>query len=332
MNGIEQIRALVKKRALPRLIALAGSERAFIDEALFLIKSSLCGQEENPLNFERLNAEECSVDAVLTSLNILPFLSTEKLLELHSAEKISGNESDKIIKYMENPSNFSCFVLVFNKIDKRSKLIAKLSQNNYLFECVSPKAEQLLKIISNEAQELKLKFQDSALNFLIFSLDSDLLAIRTALEKLALVLEGQEISLGHLSEHIFSFGEEDVFKLAELICEANLSAALEKLSILRDSEENALKFLGVLIWQFRVIAHIRYCIDKNMHDSEIKKEVGVFRDNFYNMVKIAKKRNLSFHINRLTRLIQCDSALKSQRISEQFNLIEKVVYQSAVGL
>ncbi len=68
-----------------------------------------------------------------------------------------------------------------------------------------------------------------------------------------------------------------------------------------------------------------------MVEWDIRKEVSVYGDRFSWMLKIAKKRTISFHINRLTKLVQCDVALKSQKIAEPLTLIEKVIYQSAIG-
>lgn len=78
--------------------------------------------------------------------------------------------------------------------------------------------------------------------------------------------------------------------------------------------------------------HIRHCVDQNMAEWDIRKEVSVYGERFSWMLKVAKKRTISFHSNRLTRLLQCDLALKSQKISEPLTLIEKVLYQSAVGI
>jgi hypothetical protein len=103
---------------------------------------------------------------------------------------------------------------------------------------------------------------------------------------------------------------------------------LSMLAIIR-SQENALKFLGVLIWQFRVLVHIRHCLDKGMVDWDIRQEVSIYGDRFLWMLKVAKKRTIAFHIGRLTKLLSCDLTLKSQKTAEPFNVIERLIYQSA---
>src|SRR5580704_686580 len=101
---------------------------------------------------------------------------------------------------------------------------------------------------------------------------------------------------------------------------------------LRNNEESALKFLGVLIWQFRVLVHIRHAMDQGMMEWDIRKQVAVFGDRYAWMAIVAKKRTIAFHINRLTRLLECDTALKTLSISEPFNMIEKIIYQSVSGV
>ncbi len=157
-----------------------------------------------------------------------------------------------------------------------------------------------------------------------------MLALRSALEKLSLIYEKSTPSLEEIAEQIMGEGALDVFLLARIISEGQLKKALIELNRLRDKQENALKFLGVLQWQFRVLLHIRDCLDRGVQEWDIRKEVGVFGDRFNWMLQLAKKRSFSFHFNRLSRLLQCDTFLKSQKTSDPFSIIEKVVYQSTL--
>lgn len=76
---------------------------------------------------------------------------------------------------------------------------------------------------------------------------------------------------------------------------------------------------------------MRDCVDRNLQEWDIRKEVSVFGDRFTWMLRVAKKRTIAFHINRLARLLQCDVFLKSQKTSDPLSIIEKVVYQSAAS-
>jgi DNA polymerase III delta subunit len=110
-----------------------------------------------------------------------------------------------------------------------------------------------------------------------------------------------------------------------------LSDALFTLGKIRAKKENALKFLGLLAWQFRTIIHIRHCLDQNMPEQEICKIVAVFKDRFAWMATVARKKSMEFHTARLAKLLECDAAIKTLN-TEPFTLIEKFIYQSALGI
>jgi DNA polymerase-3 subunit delta len=331
MIAIEQIKQLVKNQALPKVIALAGSERALMDDALAAIRSYGLSLDKEGLNYYRYRAGEDKLDKVVNALKTVPFLAEQKLVELHDAEKINAADGKELIEYINNPSNFSVLVVVFNKIDKRSKLFSIFEEKKsvFLFEPLSEK--DTLAFIKSQAELLGIKIDQESASFLQLSLDGDMLAIRSTLEKISLVYENKSPSLDELAQNVIGDAMMDVFRLARIISEGDLKNALVELNRLRLHQENALKFLGVLVWQFRVLVHIRDCVDRGLAEWDIRKEVSVFGDRFTWMLRVAKKRNISFHINRLTRLLQCDIFLKSQKTADPLSIIEKAVYQSAVG-
>lgn len=331
MAGIEQIKELVKNHQVPKVLGLGGSEQALINEALITLRATFLAESNASLNHHRYTIGENLPDSWLLEAKTIPFLASSRLIEIHDAEKLNANNINDILVYMSNPADFSIIVLVFSKIDKRSKIISALEQQKALFEFSALTNTEILSTIKNFAKAYNIIINTNTINFLMMLLDNDLMAIKEALKKLSLAHENQEISIEHISQQIISNTTADVFKLARFISEGDLKESLYGLGLLRQSQENAIKFLAVLMWQFRVLLHIRHCLDRAMNEWDIRKEVAVYGDRFNWMLKIAKKRTLTFHSNRLTRLLQCDIALKSQKIAEPLTLIEKVVYQSVVG-
>ncbi len=331
MIAIEQIKQLVKNPHLPKVIALAGSERALMDDALAALRSYCQNLDKAGLNYYRYRAGEDKLDKVINTLKTVPFLAEQKLIELHDGDKINAADAKELIEYSNNPSDFSVLVVIFNKIDKRSKLFSAFEEKKcvYLFEPLSEK--ETITFIKRQAESLGLKIDQESASFIQLSLDGDMLAIKSTLEKISLVYENKSPSLDEIAQNVIGDGMMDVFRLARTISEGDLKNSLIELNRLRQHQENALKFLGVLVWQFRVLVHIRDCVDRNLQEWDIRKEVSVFGDRFTWMLRVAKKRTIGFHINRLTRLLLCDVFLKSQKTADPLAVIEKAVYQSAVG-
>lgn len=332
MNGIDQIKQNVKNKTIGHAIALAGNERALLEDAVQLLRSSLLPRDAFDLNYHRFEAGVIPSVSIVTTLQTMPFLSPLRFVELHNAEKISAEDVPVLLAYLDAPSPSSFLLMVFNKVDKRNKLVSSLLKRNIFFTFDAPSETDQISFILREAKNLNLSIDKEAAQFLTLVLDGDLLAQKNALAKLALLCEQQPISISLIEEHIAKNGEQDVFALARLIAEGKLSPALIALARVRNERENAIKFLGVLMWQFRVLVHLRHCLDRGMSDWDIRKEVSVYGDRYAWMAQVAQKRTVTFHINRLTKLLECDLALKSSNLSEPFNLIEKIVYQSVAGL
>lgn len=331
MSGIEQIKQKVKKHGLPRVIALSGKERALVDDALNYLRS-LTQIHEHDLNHHKWQAGEDSLSEVVQTLNTMPFLGAMRLVEIHQSEKLAADDERAILEYIKNPSPTSMLIIIFSKADKRSKFISSLNDAGLLISCEIEKESDVLQYVDDICRDCNIKMNNNVAQFLAVTLDNDLLAIKLAINKLGLLFEGKEISVDDVEEQIASCADEDVFKLSRSISEGHIERALVAISVLRSKQENAIKFLGVLSWQFRVILHIRHCQDMGMLDGDIRKEVSIFGDRFNWMSQLARKKNIDFHATRLLRLLECDSALKSLNVAKPFNFIEKLVYQSAVGI
>lgn len=332
MSGIDTIKQKFKTKPIPLVIALGGSERALIDEALRFLRMHNLTFESQAFNHSRLVAGESDVSNLVADLSTMPFLASIRLIEVHSAEKLDEKTTSSLIQYLENPSLTSLLVIVFNKTDKRNKLINALIGKGcfYSFDIVND--HDLTQIIINESKEQGLKMPKESAQFLGLIFDKDLLAIKSALNKLALLFENCEVSINDIEQHLCGYGEQDVFLLARHISEGKLAESLYTLGLIRNNQENALKFLGVLIWQFRVLLHIRHGFEQGLMEQDIAKGVSVYGERFRWMAAVSRKKTITFHINRLTKLLECDAALKTLYLKEPFNLIEKAVYQSAVGL
>jgi DNA polymerase-3 subunit delta len=330
MSHIEQIKQFVKNRSLPKVLALGGHEDALVDDCLALIRKSILS-DDSGLNYERYEATELQNSQLTASLKTIPFLAPTRLVEVHSAEKLSADNVDSLIEYTKDPSPFSVLILVFSKVDRRNKLIAYLEKEKLFYDLKIDDKDALDYVIA-EAKEHQIALDKELGQFLLLALDNDLVAIKNELKKLSLVFENRQPDPEELVEYVVGQGAQDVFKLARTISEGDLATSLKTLGNISRSGENALKFLGVIIWQFRILLNIRHCLDRGMPEREIRTQVSVFGDRFTWMQKVAQKRPTSFHINRLTRLLQCDLALKTQKISNPFSLIERIVYQSALSL
>lgn len=328
MNGIDQLEKKVKNGAV--VIALSGDEPALLDDALDLVRKAYLTEGAADLNHHKFFALDDASPNVMPALLTMPFLATHRLVEVHNAEKLDAALVTALIEYLSAPCPSSILLLIFHKTDKRNKLLSSLEAGGAHIVLSVKAASDRRKFLADLAKAHGISIAANGADFLLTITEGDLLALKNAVEKLALI--GQEITLQHIEQHVVTDNEQDVFALARSIAESRLADSLTSLGRLRNNHENAIKFLGVLQWQMRVLVHIRSCLDHGMSDGDIRTTVNVFGDRFTWMMLVARKRNLEFHIDRLTKLIECDKALKTGAALEPFHVIEKYVYQQTLPL
>lgn len=321
----------MERRVFPKVVGIGGKERSLVDDAIFFIRERALSKDLAALNHQRFLAPDDDLSSLSGTLETVPFLSERRLLEIHGADRIDAATSSYLLSYVKNPSPQSLLMLIFNKVDKRNKLVSTLFDQGWFLLFDLDSDDDRLGLMVERASSLGLELSRPAQQCLLMMADGDLLLINGVLDKLALTFSGDEITVEDIEQHMVGAFAKDVFLLARYISEGNLSDALIALGRLREGQESPLKFLGVLIWQFRTLLKIRHCLEQGLNDWEIRKRASVYGERYAWMQQAAKKKNKAFHQNRLTRLMECDLLLKTTAI-EPFSLIERVIYQSVVGL
>jgi DNA polymerase III delta subunit len=84
----------------------------------------------------------------------------------------------------------------------------------------------LIAFIKSQGELLGLKIDHEAASFLQLSLDGNMLAIKSTLEKISLTHENKSPSVEEIAENAIGDGMMDVFRLARIISEGDLKNAL----------------------------------------------------------------------------------------------------------
>lgn len=331
MLDINQLKQKVKTNTLPAFIAIGGKEKSLQDDIIKYIRTYFLSKSNADLNHIKVDFIDKDFTGLIENLYTMPFLAEKRFAEIHSAEKLSDENLEELKKYFDNPSQSSFLLICFDKFDKRNKVVNFFSKLNVLYEFDELSDKELLNKIILYAKDYDLLIDENIANFLAETLDKDILLIKNFFAKIAPLFSGR-ISLEKILPFLSESLSLDVFLLVKSISEGNLEKSLFLLNKLRDTKENPIKFLGLLLWQFRVIVHIRHSLDANMSEWDVRKTVGVFADRYEWMSKVAKKNTVEYHIMRLTRLIKVDEALKSINSHDQFMFIEKAIYQSCIGI
>ena len=332
MNDQEILKQKIKNLNPPPVIVIIKNDSLFAQNFINDIKNMFFSFILSDLNYKKIDYTDYKMSNIILELNTMPFLSSHKFVELINPNKIDENDLKIINKYFENPHKYSILFVVFDYLDKRTKLYNFFSKLEFFYDFNSDNNKEAINHIFKLSKELKIDIDEELANFLFSYYEKDLFVIKSFLEKLSLTKDKLCINMGNINSFLISNDKIDPFVLVKNIAQGNLSESLLGLELLRLAKESPIKFLALLMWQFRVIVQIRELLDNGLSDWDIRKQVNVYNERYEWMSKIALKKTLDFHISRMTRLLAIDEMLKSSSIKDPFIWIEKIIYQSCFGL
>lgn len=212
-------------------------------------------------------------------------------------------------------------LLVESKPDKRTRTWKWLSKKAEMIECKLPSERELIGWLSSHARTMKVDISEAAGRFMIEYVGTDQWQLNDALIKLA--LSKQKPSRELIERLIEPNPQASAFELLDAIVARNQAKAIERLEIVRRSED-PYKFLGLLISQFFALAACQSA--EGRPAQQIASEIGIHPYVVQKSLPIARKLDRRQLTEMIEEIDRCDRALKSTGV-EPWDLIETLVRQ-----
>lgn len=313
MADLASFFAAIEEQPLPPVIAMGGDERAFVDDALEIIRTRALEGGMADFNHDRVSAKEASANAIQNLAKQLPTMAPRRLVEVTDADALGEDGATVLAAYAENPCPESVLVLVFNKIDARSRMWKNISKHALASKFAHPREWEMPRLVEQRAKRRKLKLGVDVKEALALTVGCDLNLLDRAFEKLELVCEKGAVSLADVSEHVADTHVEDAFKLGQAVAVADRQAALKSLRALEVARAAPIQLIGLLAWQLRQVLRARHLLDAGQSESAIGQQLNAQRDRLRSLMRAARNFDANVHARRLTRLAFVDQQLKSSR-------------------
>lgn len=314
MTDVERFFRALEEGDVPPVIAVGGPERAFVDDALRVVRERALAGAIVEFNHDRVAGKEVTCDGVISLARTLPTMAPRRLVEVHDADTLGDAGMDRLEAYVSAPAKETALVFVFGQMDARSKLVKALKKAKaHLMRFEHPREKDLPPIVRLRARRFQLKLAPDAVEAVCVTVGTDLVLLDRALEKLALVAEGREATLEDVSEHVSDTHLEDAFGLVRAIAEGDRRTALRTLSALEQNREEPLRLLGLVAWQLRRSLRARAILDGGGTDSDVGSAFNLYPNRAKELTSAARRVDGATHEKRLMRVVATDRALKSSR-------------------
>lgn len=253
-------------------------------------------------NIVRYNLEEVSINAVVQDLDTVGLFGY-KLVIVNNIDVL--DDSDLLIKYLDNPSG-NTLVLISNKeLDKRKKITKVLKEKTKYKEFLNNNIELIVKDNLDD-----YKISNMSINMLIGYCNSNINRVLNELEKLKMYkYESKEITNSDIEKLVMKSIDSTIFNLIDAINISDKDRIFKIYNELLEEGETDEKIMYTIANHYRLLFQIREKLN-DLKDDDIIKE---YKMHPYRLTKlkeqmgiISRKKNIEI----LQKLSEIDIDVK----------------------
>jgi DNA polymerase-3 subunit delta len=259
----ELLARLAKGKPIPAIL-LVGSDSYLRQLCRNKLVDAYVAEGTRDWGVRKFSAGEDDISAILGQAQTMPMLAPRQVIfvsEVQDWERLGDDSRDSLVKqiseYLGDPAPFTILVFEAAALDQRMRLAKLFSEKTVtvsveLSEDPAERARLSVPIAQEIARELGATLEPDAADELCDTLNGELAAIRTELEKLsAYAGDRRAITRADVDLLVISARKYEVWDLADMLAARQPAQALEFLDSLLREGEAAPALLGALAWMYR---------------------------------------------------------------------------------
>jgi len=277
------VEKIISEKKYPKIIFLFGEEEFLLDEAYEKLLSFFLAEDKNYSEFEVKDADSDSINDVISSCNIFPFISKKRVVAVNNFDKFySGRISKKteqsspLALYLKSPQETTILILKGNvkKLNGLSNaLSSKTSQakaekiisgagfpyhtllSNYMWiEFPKVYENQYSSWVAKRFKNHGKSIASEAASMLVMYTNPNLRDLSSEIEKILLyVAERKEITSEDINFLIGENRDYNVYELQKAIGKRDLPLALKIIENMLSTDRKEMLIMTVLINYFTAL-------------------------------------------------------------------------------
>ena len=311
----------LKQGKIEPVYFLYGPETYLRDQAVHAItEEALRDTLLREFNDSSFNLTNDDVRDALAIVEQLPMMSTRRVVRIKNFGKLSEDDENLLLEYLERPVETSVVIFVGDDIDKRKKL-AKTLMSRAAFEFQPLKSPELQSWIRARLRNLKTEIEPAAVRRILEVVRSDLHTLTNELNKLAAAALPSGLITIELVEQLVGRSREHMnWELTDHILARNRRAALRTLKDLLDDRVEPVMLIGLIGGTYRRMALAKELLSQGASAGQIFSEVRMpsFKQGAYlSMLGRVESNSLA---RGLQRIAQADLAIKTSKATPRMQV------------
>ncbi|MBU4537886.1 MAG: DNA polymerase III subunit delta [Weeksellaceae bacterium] len=231
MKELDLILKNIKNKEFLPIYFFHGEEPYFMDVAVKSFENDVLEEDEKAFNQTVVYGKDTTFSDVLSLARQFPMMGEKQVIILKEAQEIrmTDKETEALKVYAENPVESTLLVIAhkYKKVDSRKSFAKTLTKNKMLFISEKMRDYEVPKWIDQEIRSLGLKTKPNIPALLSEYLGTDLSRISNELQKLKMILKGDEIlDEKTIETHIGISKDFNVFELIKALGKKDEANAL----------------------------------------------------------------------------------------------------------
>jgi DNA polymerase-3 subunit delta len=313
------------------VILLVGSERYLKEKAINDLRLSILDSSSGELDYKVLHGVDTSADEILASVSVIPFFSSKRLVVVKSFEKLSKEDTTRLVNYIKNPNQYTCLV-----IDTMDGDILKddpsLASYVKVLKFSEPTDNEVSSWISKFVYSRNKSIEEEAIEILKELKGYDLLNLSQELEKL-ITYTGtrKKITVSDVEDLVGKSVMASAFDIAHAAAEMDTSKAVSIVYDLVSSGKKPYEIIGLLAWHFKTLLKINYLLSESRTEYSIMQDLRFPRKSaqaFFTQAALYSSEEIG---SKLQILLEADLSIKRARYSPSLILEFAIIRLCLVG-
>jgi DNA polymerase-3 subunit delta len=320
-----ELTAKIEKGVFVPLYLFYGEETFLIDDAVERIASTAVEPSNRDFNVEIIKGGETTYQEIINKAQTLPFIGERRVVIVKGIDEMKAQGLERLIEYCSNPSPSTCLVFAAAEIDKRSKLYNILSKSGVIVEFNHVNEKYAGVWITKKVKESGFQMNEDAKKYLLDIVGSRLQRLAMELEKI-FTFKGNDrnITTDDIKLLVEDTKIETIFTFTDSIGSKDIDGAFKLLSKMLNQGEAAIKIIGMIARQLRLILLTKTYREKGIPLSDLPSKAGFAPFLLKGYLGQAEKYNVRELKESFFKIQEADIRLKSSDIPEKM-ILEKLV-------
>ncbi len=277
-----QFFAHLKTDAVASVYLFEGGEEYIKQQALVRLKQKIL-----PVGLEDMNQTELidpTADALIAAAETLPFMGEKRLVVvressmLATGKKADDEEKVQILKqYLQDISPSTCLVFYQKgKADGRKAFYTALKKRQAIVDFSPMNDAECIKWVMQSLLQEKVSISPEVASQMVFTVGTDAALLKQEMGKLVSYLgERKEVKSEDIEAICTKSTECTVFEMVDAQVSGKTAKAFSLLEDMLRSGENGIGILAMLLRQYRLMYHMRKCMDEKTPSNTLASALGI---------------------------------------------------------